>query len=139
MQQLRRPARTEVNRSDCPQMQGCSECGETGHSANKFPIRPCKSCGLRSHELQTSHSCSVLSIPRAGITSNEIYVTRPGRSCHPSLPRVKVTSTSGPRAAFQGRPRVASIIAIDLLKIHQFSLVFLTFKCHSKLCCKKHD
>ncbi len=35
----------------------CEECGETGHSANKCPIRPCNACGLRSHKLQTSHLC----------------------------------------------------------------------------------
>jgi hypothetical protein len=44
------------NRNDCPRMQTtmCEECGETGHSANKCPIRPCNACGLRSHKLQTS-------------------------------------------------------------------------------------
>jgi hypothetical protein len=35
----------------------CEECGETGHSANKCPIRPCNACGLRSHKLQTSYLC----------------------------------------------------------------------------------
>jgi hypothetical protein len=25
----------------------CKECGETGHSANKCPIRPCNACGLQ--------------------------------------------------------------------------------------------
>jgi hypothetical protein len=36
----------------------CEECGETGHSANKCPIRPCNACGLRSHKLQTSYLCN---------------------------------------------------------------------------------
>jgi len=35
----------------------CEECGETGHSANKCPIRPCNACGLRTHKLPTSHLC----------------------------------------------------------------------------------
>jgi hypothetical protein len=45
------------NRNDYPRMQTtmCEECGETGHSANKCPIRPCIACGLRSHKSQTSY------------------------------------------------------------------------------------
>jgi hypothetical protein len=45
-------------RNNCPRMQTstmCEECGETGHSANRCPIRP--SFGRRSHKLQTSHLC----------------------------------------------------------------------------------
>ncbi len=47
------------NRNDCPRMETtiCDECGETGHSANKCPIRPCSACGLRTHKLPTSHLC----------------------------------------------------------------------------------
>jgi hypothetical protein len=45
------------NRNDCPRMETtiCDECGETGHSANNCPIRPCNTCGIRSHKLPTSH------------------------------------------------------------------------------------
>ena len=59
VRQLPRHARTEPwARNNCPRMQTstmCEECGETGHSANRCPIRP--SFGRRSHKLQTSHLC----------------------------------------------------------------------------------
>ena len=46
------------NRNHFPRMQTiCEECGETGHDANKCPIRPCSACGLRSQKLQTSRLC----------------------------------------------------------------------------------
>jgi hypothetical protein len=47
------------NRNDYPRMETaiCDECGETGRSANKCPIRPCSAFCLRSHNLATGHLC----------------------------------------------------------------------------------
>ncbi len=47
------------NRNDCPRMETTiwEDCGETGHSANKCPIRPCNAWGLRRHKVQTGRLC----------------------------------------------------------------------------------
>ena len=58
MRQLPRHAGTEGPQpKPLPSNANYEECGETGHDANKCPIRPCSACGLRSHKLQTSRLC----------------------------------------------------------------------------------
>jgi hypothetical protein len=41
----------------------CDECGETGHSANKCPIRPCNACGAVDQSFAPPYFMKVNGMP----------------------------------------------------------------------------